>query len=110
VNIQAKDLRVWLGPCIGPSAFEVGDEVREAFITRDADAQHMFLPHPLHAHKWLADLAGLARQRLQALGIVSIAGNDSALAWCTVSQPSTFFSYRRDGITGRFAVCIWRSA
>lgn len=110
VNVQPKDLRVWLGPCIGPSAFEVGDEVREAFIAHHTDAQRMFQPHPAHAHKWLADLAGLARQRLQALGVLSIAGNDSTRAWCTVSQASSFFSYRRDGVTGRFGVCIWRSA
>jgi YfiH family protein len=109
-GVQAKDLRVWLGPCIGPSAFEVGQEVREAFMAHSAVAQRMFQPHPTHADKWLADLAGLARQRLQALGVTSVAGNDSTPSWCTVTQDSRFFSYRRDGVTGRFAVCIWRSA
>ena len=102
---------VWLGPCIGADAFEVGDEVRVAFTGQGGDAsgaERYFRPHPTHAGKWLADLAGLARLRLQALGLTSVAGNDSSPEWCTVSQHSRLFSYRRDGITGRFAVCIWR--
>jgi YfiH family protein len=103
-NVAPKCLRVWLGPCIGPTAFEVGRDVRESF-----GADMFFKPHAIHAGKWLADLAGLARLRLQALGITSIAGNDSTLAWCTVTQSSRLFSYRREGVTGRFAVCIWRS-
>ncbi len=111
-QVKASQVRVWLGPCIGPEAFEVGEDVREAFTTPGAaaslNASHYFKPHATHAHKWLADLAGLARLRLQAAGVTSIAGNDSTLAWCTVSQPSQLFSYRRDGVTGRFAVCIWR--
>lgn len=109
-KVQPKDLRVWLGPCIGPSAFEVGDDVREAFVAHDAHAQGLFQPHAVHPNKWLANLSGLARQRLHALGIDAIAGNDGSPSWCTVSQASKFFSYRRDGVTGRFAVCIWRSA
>lgn len=111
-QVPAAQVRVWLGPCIGPQAFEVGLEVREAFTALDARASQgaaaCFQPHPVHDHKWLADLAGLARLRLLALGVNSVAGNDSASTWCTVSNPSRFFSYRRDGITGRFAVCIWR--
>jgi YfiH family protein len=106
-------VRVWLGPCIGPDAFEVGDDVRQAFTALDAPqadkAAGYFKPHPSHSHKWLADLAGLARLRLAALGVTSVAGNDSSPEWCTVSQRSRLFSYRRDGVTGRFAVCIWRS-
>jgi len=106
-------VRVWLGPCIGPSVFEVGEDVRQAFTHAHAPtaalAAHYFNPHPAHAHKWLADLAGLARLRLQALGVTAISGNDSSSDWCTVSQRSRLFSYRRDGVTGRFAVCIWRS-
>lgn len=112
-NTQPSRVRVWMGPCIGPEAFEVGDEVRAAFIndvaSESSTLRSCFKPHPTHAHKWLADLAGLARQRLQSLGVTSIAGNDSTAAWCTVSQPSKLFSYRRDGVTGRFAACIWRS-
>jgi YfiH family protein len=109
-GVEPRHVRVWLGPCIGPRAFEVGPEVRGAFVAHHADAQRMFQPHPTHAHKWLADLAGLARQRLHAIGVMSVAGNDSTSTWCTVTQSSRFFSYRRDGVTGRFAACIWRSA
>jgi YfiH family protein len=106
--LQARALRAWLGPCIGVDAFEVGSEVREAFMAQHASSAAFFKPHPRHAHKWLADLAGLARSRLQALGVTTVAGNDSSPAWCTVTQAAPFFSYRRDGQTGRFAVCIWR--
>ena len=60
-------------------------------------------------HKWLADLAQLARLQLRALGVTQIYGNDGSATWCTVSNPSRFFSHRRDGVgTGRFAACIWR--
>ena len=104
---------VWLGPCIGPDAFEVGDDVRVAFNSglafESSSAQRYFKPHPANSGKWLADLAGLARQRLHTLGVTSVAGNDSTPEWCTVSQSSRLFSYRRDGVTGRFAVCIWRN-
>ena len=56
--------------------------------------------------KWLADLSGLARQRLRALGVEAVYGNDGAAQWCTVSQPGRFFSYRRDGVCGRMAAAI----
>ena len=112
-GVFAAQVRVWLGPCIGSDAFEVEDDVRVAFTSGDAvdptQARGFFKPHPSHAGKWLADLAGLARLRLQALGVTSIAGNDSTPEWCTVAQRSRLFSYRRDGVTGRFAVCIWRN-
>jgi YfiH family protein len=101
----ATDLIAWLGPCIGPAAFEVGDEVREAFLGTSAQAASCFVPHG--SGKWLANLAGLARQRLAALGVDAVFGNDSRPAWCTVSQPSRFFSHRRDRVSGRFAACIW---
>ncbi|CAB5707663.1 Laccase domain protein yfiH [Delftia tsuruhatensis] len=101
----------WLGPCIGPRHFEVGPEVREAFLSRDAEAARHFQP----AHrpgKFLADLAQLARQRLAALGIMAVYGNDGSDGWCTVGNASRFFSHRRDGAalgaSGRFAACIWR--
>lgn len=109
-QVDAASLRVWLGPCIGPTVFEVGAEVREAFIQQDAQADVYFVAHPQHQNKWLANLSGLARQRLQALGVAFVAGNDGTMPWCTVIQSSRFFSYRRDGRTGRFAACIWRSA
>jgi hypothetical protein len=104
-HLIADDLLVWLGPCIGPKAFEVGAEVREAFVQADkAAAQHF---KALGAEKYLADLPGLARQRLQALGITQIFGNDGSDVWCTVSNPSEFFSHRRDRISGRMAASIW---
>ena len=103
---EATEIIAWLGPCIGPTAFEVGAEVLAAFTTHDAQAQTCFTPLP--GGKWLADLAGLARLRLQALGITRIHGNDSSSPWCTVSQASRFFSHRRDRVSGRFAVSIWR--
>ncbi len=104
----------WLGPCIGPSAFEVGPEVKAAFENTHNDAAQCFVA--VGSGKYLADLAGLARLRLQALGITQIYGNDSSAAWCTVGNPSRFFSHRRDAgstgngfnTTGRMAACIWR--
>ena len=112
-GVTPAQVHVWLGPCIGPEAFEVGDDVRMAFTSPTAveplQAQRCFKAHPTHSNKWLADLAGLARVRLQTLGVTSVAGNNSTSEWCTVSQPSRLFSFRRDGVTGRFAVCIWRS-
>jgi YfiH family protein len=112
-GVTSAQIRVWLGPCIGPEAFEVGDDVCVALTSGDAvdpaQAQRFFKPHLSHAGKWWADLAGLARLRLQALGVTAVAGNDSTSEWCTVHQTSRLFSYRRDGVTGRFAVCIWRN-
>jgi YfiH family protein len=102
----AIEIIAWLGPCIGPEKFEVGDEVRAAFVTGDAQAAQMFAP--LAGGKWLANLAGLARQRLARLGITQVFGNDGSLDWCTVTQPSRFFSHRRDRVSGRLAVSIWR--
>jgi hypothetical protein len=99
----------WLGPCIGAPAFEVGDDVRDAFLAHDRAAGSLFTPKtgdPTGA-KWLADLQGLARLRLAALGVTQIYGNDGTRAWCTVSNPSRFFSYRRDRVSGRMAACIW---
>ncbi|WP_394755190.1 peptidoglycan editing factor PgeF [Rhodoferax sp.] len=101
----ATNIIAWLGPCIGPQAFEVGDEVREAFAAQDKEARVLFKPHG--EGKWLADLPGLARLRLQALGVNQIYGNDGSRSWCTVGNPSRFFSHRRDRISGRMAACIW---
>lgn len=102
------DLMAWLGPCIGPDAFEVGAEVRQVFVAHDPSAQAFFKPHP--PDKWLADLAGLARARLMALGVHAVYGNDGSAEWCTVRNPSHFFSFRRDRVCGRIVASIWREA
>lgn len=96
----------WLGPCIGPQAFEVGDEVRAAFVNVQPQAAGCFVAG-VRAGKWLADLAALARLRLAAAGVRAIYGNDGTAAWCTFGQPQRYFSYRRDGCTGRMAATIW---
>jgi YfiH family protein len=104
------EVSAWLGPAIGPTAFEVGGEVWEAFVTADRSAAAHFHAHPTPG-KWWADLPALARQRLAAAGLRSVHGNDGSAAWCTVSDASRFFSHRRDaarfGSTGRFAACVW---
>lgn len=105
-RMQGNELLAWLGPCIGPQAFEVGDEVRAAFTTNEPLAADCF--KPLLPGKWLADLAALARLRLRALGVSQIHGNDSSPSWCTVGNASCFFSYRRDRVTGRFCASVWR--
>lgn len=103
------EVMAWLGPCIGPEAFEVGAEVCEAFIGADAGAAAHFWPRG--EAKFLADLPALARRRLAAAGVTDVHGNDGRADWCTVSQTSRFFSHRRDagrlGSTGRMAACIW---
>ncbi|HEX2545118.1 MAG TPA: peptidoglycan editing factor PgeF [Ramlibacter sp.] len=101
----ADQVVAWLGPCIGPDAFEVGAEVRDAFARGDAGAAAHFRPHA--SGKFLADLPALARSRLRALGIHAIHGNDGSPAWCTVGNPSRFFSHRRDRVSGRFAAAVW---
>jgi polyphenol oxidase len=113
LSAQRSRLRVWLGPCIGPQAFEVGPDVYEAFTAHHSAAAQHFSPQPGVAAKFAADLSALARQRLQTLGVVHISGNDSSPKWCTYSNPSRFFSHRRDarllGGSGRMAACIWRA-
>ena len=91
----------WLGPCIGPRQFEVGAEVLQALGAED----RFFTPRPRPDGqlRWLADLAGLARQRLESLGLHQVAGGHS----CTVENASDFFSFRRDGVTGRMAAAVW---
>ncbi|QXL85817.1 peptidoglycan editing factor PgeF [Comamonas sp. NLF-1-9] len=100
----------WLGPCIGPQAFEVGAEVRAAFCAADADAARHFVPAGA-AGKFFANLPALARQRLRRAGVDAVYGNDASAPWCTVSNPSRFFSHRRDavrlGSSGRMAACVW---
>ena len=107
---DATKIIAWMGPCIGPTAFEVGDEVRADFVDESPLAVTQFQAHG--AGKWLANLSGLARLQLQQLGVTNIYGNDGSLPWCTVTQSSRFFSHRRDaailGSTGRMAACVWR--
>ena len=97
----ADELLVWLGPAIGPSAFEVGEEVRQAFIAEDAETVSAFQQNrPGH---YLADIYALARRRLQAFGVQAIYGG----GFCTFTDANHFYSYRRDGTTGRQASLIW---
>jgi YfiH family protein len=109
------DLHAWLGPAIGPTAFEVGADVRDAFMThldsvdaaqRDAHraaTAAAFVARPEASGKYLANLAALARLRLDALGVRHVSGGDM----CTVTQRERFYSYRRDRVTGRMAALIW---
>jgi len=102
--VPPSELIAWLGPAIGPSAFEVGADVRDAFVAGDADAASAFTPHT--PGKWLADIFTLARRRLRAIGIDEIHGG----GLCTVSDPRRFYSHRRDKVSGRMAALIWLSA
>lgn len=106
-GVRPSDVLAWLGPCIGPAAFEVGDDVRAAFAHTQAGSAAFFTPVAQRPHKWWADLPGLARARLAAAGIDAVHGNDGSVDWCTVQQASRFFSHRRDGISGRMAACVW---
>lgn len=106
VTVQAMSaqgkLLAWLGPAIGPQAFEVGAEVRAAFIARDARAEQAFIPGKL-ADKWLGDIYAIARQRLDSVGVSQVYGGE----FCTYSDSERFFSFRRDQVTGRMASLIW---
>ena len=106
MQVAPATLAAFLGPCIGGSVYEVGAEVRDAFCSRDAAASASFAPKS--NGKWLANLPLLARQRLTRAGLLDprIAGG----AWCTFSDPARFYSYRRDGASGRMAALIWRDA
>ena len=104
LGVPADQVLVWLGPAIGPQAFEVGAEVREAFVNQHAEASAAFVPSA-HAGKFMGDLYQLARIRLAARGIEAVFGGD----FCTYSD-ARFFSYRRSSHTGRFASLIWLSS
>ncbi|WP_417696686.1 peptidoglycan editing factor PgeF [Psychromonas sp.] len=101
LEIPSQQLLVWLGPCIGPDAFEVGDEVRRLFVEHNPLAAHAFIAGS--PSKWFADLHALARLRLTSFAGINI----SATPLCTYSDSSLFYSYRRDGQTGRLATFIY---
>ncbi len=102
MKVDPHTLIAWLGPAISQPAFEVGEEVRAAFIAKSAEAEEAFAPG--HAPgKWQADLYLLARQRLHAAGVRQAFGG----GLCTHREPQRFFSYRRDGATGRMGTFIW---
>lgn len=101
MDTAASDLLAYLGPAIGPAAFEVGDEVRDAFLAHGDEAAAAFAART--QGKWLADLFMLARQRLERAGLTRIYGG----GLCTYSDPERFYSHRRDRITGRMAALIW---
>ncbi|AUG99838.1 peptidoglycan editing factor PgeF [Prodigiosinella confusarubida] len=94
------NIMAWLGPAIGPRQFEVGAEVKAAFTQDDPQSAMAFVSQ---GEKFLADIYQLARLRLQAAGVTKIFGGEA----CTVSEPQKFFSYRRDGVTGRMATLVW---
>jgi YfiH family protein len=105
--VACNQLMAWLGPAIGPSAFEVGSDVREAFVKQDSQASLAFEPK---GAKWLADLYMLAKLRLNACGVNAIYGGSIDENYCTYTDEDRFFSYRRDHVTGRMASLIWLTA
>ncbi len=101
MGVAPQELIAYLGPAIGPDAFEVGADVREAFVVADSGAGAAFTPH--RENKWLADLFQLARRRLARCGVQQVFGG----GLCTYGDPARFYSYRRDKTTGRMAALIW---
>lgn len=101
MEVAPQNLMAWLGPAIDQGAFEVGDEVRTAFVAAQPQAASAFIPGK--SGKWFADIYALARMRLEALGIVQIYGGGH----CTYREREKFFSYRRDGATGRMGAFVW---
>ena len=104
MRVAPADLLAYLGPAIGPGAFEVGTDVRDAFLAADPGSDRAF--RPIGNKKWLADLFDLARQRLTRCGVQRVYGGGI----CTYSNPARFYSYRRDKTTGRMAALIWLTA
>lgn len=105
MKVPSSSLLAYLGPAIGPQAFEVGEEVRAAFVAADPEAASAFVPSDRQpeTQRWLADIYWLARLRLEKLGVAEVYGG----GLCTYTDVERFFSYRRDGVTGRMASLIW---
>jgi YfiH family protein len=102
MTVPGHELLAWLGPAIGPRVYEIGEEVRDAFVAHDPAAAFAFTQtRPGH---WLLDLYAVARQRLAACGVKNVRGGGH----CTLSEPDLFYSYRRDKSVGRMAALIWR--
>lgn len=101
LGVPGGELLAWLGPAIGPDKFEVGDEVRAAFVDRDRTTVSAFRSGS--PGKWWADIYQLARRRLSGVGVDAVYGG----GFCTVQDRERFFSYRRDGATGRMAALVW---
>lgn len=101
MGVAPDEILAWLGPAIGPQAFEVGDEVRAAFVEGDAGSAAAFTVHGDGC--WLADIGQLARRRLARVGVTAVHGGGR----CTHSEAGMFYSYRRDGVTGRMASLVW---
>lgn len=105
MGLPGNALMAWLGPAIGPQAFEVGPEVRAAFLAQDPQAEVAFSSVGARKGHYMADIYLLARQRLENLGVKNTYGGD----FCTVTGSAKFYSYRRDGQTGRMATVIWKN-
>ncbi|OZA28359.1 MAG: multi-copper polyphenol oxidoreductase [Hydrogenophilales bacterium 17-61-9] len=104
MRVPPGEVLAWMGAAIGPQAFEVGDEVRQAFIKQHPEAAVAFVSHPgAEPGKWLADIYQLARIRLNCAGVQAVYGGGR----CTFNEADRFYSYRRDGVTGRMASLIW---
>lgn len=101
----ACEIECWLGPCIGPTRFEVGADVLLAFGASPERPGACFQPG--QPGKWLADLPALARQRLAAAGVRQLTGNSGSPEWCTLGHPQRYFSYRHTARTGRMAALVW---
>lgn len=110
VQIKPADLMAWLGPAIGPNAFEVGADVLAQFVAQDGQAEAAFRPiknDNQEQNKWLCNIYQIATQRLHNCDVTQIYGGGIDTDFCTFTQKKQFYSYRRDGVTGRMATLIW---
>lgn len=106
MDVPAGEVVAWMGPCIGPGAYQVGGDVHASFTWAHPDAASAFVPDAEAPGKYRMDMYALARQRLTGMGVTSIHGG----GFCTYSDPQRFYSYRRDGQTGRMATLLWLQA